>query len=105
MIGFRADDVTRASIVKWAESQPDRPTLSDAIRRLVEIGLTIGAKEKQTTAATADRAKELASKAIDSLTAGAPNNDEKASRKRRLIKGPEEFREVRVDRPKAKGKS
>jgi hypothetical protein len=77
----------------------------EAIRRLVEIGLTVRAKEKQTTAATADRAKELASKAIDSLTAGAPNNDEKASRKRRLIKGPEEFREVRVDRPKAKGKS
>jgi hypothetical protein len=25
-------------------------------------------------------------------------------RKRRLIKGPEEFQEVRVDRPKAKGK-
>jgi hypothetical protein len=44
----------------------------------------------------------LASKAIDSLTTGAPNNDEKASRKRRLIKGPEEFREVRVDRPKPK---
>jgi hypothetical protein len=72
------------------------------IHRLVEIGLTVGAKEKQTTAATADRAKELASKTIDSLTAGAPNNDEKASRKRRLIKGPEEFREVRVDRQKPK---
>jgi hypothetical protein len=35
------------------------------------------------------------------LTAGAPNNDEKASRKRRLIKGPEEFCEVRVDLPAA----
>ena len=48
-------------------------------------------------------AKELASKAIDRLTVGAPDNDEKASRKRRLIKGPEEFREDRVDLPKAKG--
>jgi hypothetical protein len=75
------------------------------VRRLVEVGLTVAGKPKHTTAATADRAKELASKAIDSLTAGAANNDEKASRKRRLIKGPEEFREVRVDRPKAKGKS
>jgi hypothetical protein len=48
------------------------------------------------------RAKELASKAIDNLTAGAPNNDEKASRKHRLIKGPEEFREDRVDLAKVK---
>jgi hypothetical protein len=75
---------------------------SEAIRRLVEIGLTVGANQKQTPAVASDRAKELASKAIDSLTTGAPNNDEKASRKRRLIKGPEEFREVRVDRPKSK---
>jgi len=29
----------RASIIKWAESQPDTPTLSEAIRRLVELGL------------------------------------------------------------------
>jgi len=77
---------------------------SEAIRRLVELGLTVGAKQKQTTAVTADRAKELASKTIDSLTADVANNDEKASRKRRLIKGPEEFQEARVDRPKAKGK-
>ena len=72
------------------------------IRRLVELGLTVGAKPKQAPLARSARAKELASKAIDSLTAGAANNDEKASRKRRLIKGPEEFREVRVDRPKGK---
>jgi hypothetical protein len=30
--------------------------------------------------------------------------EEQASRKQRLLKGPEEFREARVDRPKAKGK-
>jgi hypothetical protein len=39
MMGLRASPVLRASIVKWAESQPDLPTLSEAIRRLVEIGL------------------------------------------------------------------
>jgi hypothetical protein len=31
----------------------------------------------------------------------ARNDEEKASRKRRLIKGPEEFREDRVDLPAA----
>jgi hypothetical protein len=39
MMGFRADPVIRASIVRWAEKQPDMPTLSEAIRRLVELGL------------------------------------------------------------------
>jgi hypothetical protein len=39
MMGFRAEPVIRASIVRWAENQPDKPTLSEAIRRLVELGL------------------------------------------------------------------
>jgi hypothetical protein len=97
LMGFRADDMTRGAIVKWAENQPDKPTLSEAIRRLVELGLTV-----KTRSALSDRQRaaiaDLASKAIDSLTAGAPNNDEKASRKRRLIKGPEEFRALRANR-------
>jgi hypothetical protein len=91
-----------AAINEWATRNDT--SRSDAFRRLVELGLTVGGKQQHTTAATADRAKELASKAIDSLTAGAPNNDEKASRKRRLIKGPEEFQEARVDRPAGEGK-
>jgi hypothetical protein len=39
LMGFRAPPVLRASIVKWAETQPDKPGLSEAVRRLVEIGL------------------------------------------------------------------
>ena len=39
LMGFRADPVIRASIVRWAEKQPDMPTLSEAIRRLVDLGL------------------------------------------------------------------
>ena len=86
------------AVDKWASSQPDGPTRSEAIRRLVELGLSVKTKSapsERQRAALAD----LASKAIDSLTVGTADSDEKASRKRRLIKGPEEFREVRVDRP------
>jgi hypothetical protein len=39
MMGFRASPILRASIVRWAENQPDRPGLSEAARRLIEIGL------------------------------------------------------------------
>jgi hypothetical protein len=101
MIGFRADSELRGDIEKWAKAQPDKPKLSDAIRRLVEIGLTVKTRSEPSERQRAAIA-DLASQAIDSLTAGAPNNDEKASRKRRLMKGPQEFREVRVDRPKKK---
>ena len=86
-------------IAQQSQPFPSRP---EAIRRLVEFGLTVGAEPKQAPVPRAARAKELASKAIDKLTIGAPDDDEKASRKRRLIKGPEEFREDRVDLPKPK---
>jgi len=71
---------------------------SEAIRRLVELGLSVKTQPKPSERQRAALA-DLASKAIDSLTVGTADSDEKASRKRRLIKGPEEFREVRVDRP------
>jgi hypothetical protein len=61
---------------------------------LVELGLTVKTKSapsERQRAALAD----LASKAIDSLTVGTAESDVKASRKRRLLKGPEEFRDVR----------
>jgi hypothetical protein len=104
-IGLRLPPPGLAAVDAWIATQP-KPKLSrpEAIRRLVELGLTVRVKPKQAPAGRADRAKELASKAIDGLTVDAADDDEKASRKRRLIKGPEEFREVRVDRLKAKGK-
>ena len=39
MMGFRASPALRAAIVKWAEQQSDVLTLSEATRRLVELGL------------------------------------------------------------------
>ena len=48
------------------------------------------------------RAKDMAAGAIDKLADRAAPSEEQASRKRRLLKGPEEFRESRVDTPKAK---
>jgi hypothetical protein len=101
LMGFRASPVMRASVVKWAGNQPDNPTLSEAIRRLVELGLTVKAmKTKQAPKAHADRAKELAGHAIEQMSDSTAHPEERASRGRRLTKGPEEFREVRVDRPK-----
>lgn len=40
----------------------------------------------------------MAADAIDKIADSAASSDEQASRKRQLIKGPEEFQEVRRDR-------
>jgi hypothetical protein len=103
-IGVRMLDDRIAALDAWIAKQKE-PELSrpEAIRRLVELGLTVKTRSAPSERQRATLA-DLASKAIDSLTAGTPDNNEKTSRKRRLIKGPEEFREVRVDRPKARKK-
>jgi Arc/MetJ-type ribon-helix-helix transcriptional regulator len=101
LVSARLPQTLIDQVEHWAAS--NEASRSEAIRRLVELGLTMktrSAPSERQRAALAD----LASNAIDSLMVGTPNIDEKASRKRRLIKGPEEFREARVDLPKAKEK-
>jgi hypothetical protein len=129
MMGFRAAPTLRASIVNWAENQPDLPTLSEATRRLVEIGLTVKTKARSTgrpraalvadlAAGTIDslppkpiakpgrraRAQELARDAIEKMGDPTASLEERDQRRRRLTKGPTEFRGARVDQPKAKTK-
>ena len=55
-------------------------------------------------AARADRAKQLATKAIEKIIDRGTQPEDRIERKRRLTKGPMEFRDTRVDWPKAKGK-
>lgn len=102
MMGFRAAPVLRAAIVKWAENQPDSPSLSEATRRLVEFGLTVKAKVGRPGEGQRRRAREMASNAIDEMSDTTATPDDQATRKKRLLKGPEEFREMRVDGLKRK---
>ena len=134
MLGFRATAELRGRIVHWAEFQPDVPKLSEAVRRLVELGLTVKTKARPTgrpsSALVADlaaeaidslgpkvqasrpggklgrklRAQELATKAIEKIIDPAAPPEERTQRRRRLTKGPPEFRDARIDQPKAKGK-
>ena len=84
-----------ASVEAWAEANDT--SRSDAIRQLVELGLTVKVRPSQPSRARAERANEMAAKTIDGLVDPAASTEEVANRKRRLLKGPEEFREVRVD--------
>ena len=81
----------------WRRDQPDLPGRPEAIRRLIEIGLTVKVRLRQPSRTHVERANEMAAKTIDGLVDPAASTEEVANRKRRLLKGPEEFREVRVD--------
>jgi len=94
MMGFRADPEIRAEIARWAEYQSDNPSLSEAIRRLVELGLTAKTKARTKNEGQKRRARET----IDEMADTTANQEDQASRKRRLIKGPEEFQHARIDR-------
>ena len=76
---------------------------SEAIRRLVELGLMVKAPAKPVSKPGRRlRAQELAANAIEKMIDPAARPEERAQRRRRLTKGPSEFREDRVDIPKAK---
>jgi Arc/MetJ-type ribon-helix-helix transcriptional regulator len=86
-----------AAVDKWSEDH--ETNRSEAIRRLVELGLTFRTKAKQPSPLRAARAKELATKAIEKMIDPQAAPEEQAQRTRRLTKGPLEFREDRVDLP------
>jgi hypothetical protein len=105
-IGLRLPPSELAAVDSWIGKQPKPgPSRPEAIRRLVEIGLKAQAPTKpMRSTPNKVRAAELAAKAIEKIIDPSAPPDERAQRRRRLTKGPLEFREDRVDLPKAKGK-
>jgi hypothetical protein len=77
-------------------------TRSEAIRRLVEIGLGGSQPIGKRSPKSVSKASELAGEQIDKLADSSATNDERRSRKQRLLKGPGEFREIRGDLAKPK---
>jgi Arc/MetJ-type ribon-helix-helix transcriptional regulator len=87
----------------WAAKQADEPSRSEAIRRLVELGLKVKTPARSVSKPGRRlRAQELATKTIEKMIDPAAVPEERAQRRRRLTNGPSEFREDRVDQPKAK---
>jgi hypothetical protein len=94
-----------AALDRWAAKQPDEPTRAEAIRRLVEIGLMVKTPARPASKSGRRlRARELATTAIEKIIDPGASPEEQAQRRRRLTKGPTEFREARVDQPKVKTK-
>ncbi|MCA1415803.1 hypothetical protein I6F30_32455 [Bradyrhizobium sp. NBAIM20] len=92
--GFRPSQPQLKAIAAWMACQSDRPSLSEAIGRLVELGLAVSAdpdRQKQ-------RARKMAGDAIDRMGDTTTTAEDRAIRKRDLLDGPKEFDRVRIDR-------
>ena len=69
---------------------------------MVERTLARSARPKAANKQKAQKASELASNATDRLVDKSMPPEEQERRKRALIKGPKEFRDIREDLPKPK---
>jgi hypothetical protein len=103
VMGVRLAPELRANVDKWAAEQPDKPSHSEAIRRLVELGLAGSWSIRQRSPESASKASVMAGQQIDKLADSSTTHEERQQRKRRLLKGPTEFRHIRGDIPKPKG--
>ncbi|HWF94048.1 MAG TPA: hypothetical protein VG291_03725 [Xanthobacteraceae bacterium] len=91
-----------ASLDAWIARQDDQPSRPEAIRRLVELGLAGARPIRQQNPKTAAQASDMAGRRIDKIGDPSATVEERQDRKRRLIKGPREFRDIRGDQRKPK---
>jgi hypothetical protein len=103
LIGVRLQPDQLGALDVWIARHDKSPSRPEAIRRLVEQALAGSDPTKQTSPAAAAKASEMAGRRIDKLANPATPEEERRARKRRLIKGPREFRDMRGDQPKPKG--
>lgn len=91
-----------AAVDAWAETQ--QLSRSDALCKLVELGLKIAPAAAATSAnpaaSDATRIEEIAVHEIEGLLDPALPADERERRIRRLTEGPPEFSHERIDLPK-----
>jgi hypothetical protein len=99
-IGLRLSEVLLRTVDGWAHRAG--VTRSEAIRRLIVLGLRARAQQRPSSENRiarrdkAVKASDMAGRTIDNLFAnGSSTEEQKAQRKRRLIKGPAEFRDMR----------
>ena len=98
LVSARLPEPTLAAVEKWAKRSAC--SRSEAIRRLVEAGLKAKPTVPLYTKKAATKAAKIAERHIDPLIEPSATVEERHSRKKRLIKGPAEFRDIRADLPK-----
>jgi Arc/MetJ-type ribon-helix-helix transcriptional regulator len=103
LVGVRLPDAMIKQIDAWAKRE-DVPSRSEAIRRLVDESLVAASQQPRSGSHKgASTAREMAGQELDRLGDQSLPVEERERRKRRLTKGPTEFRDMRDDLPKPKG--
>jgi hypothetical protein len=87
----------------WSRRQRETVSRAKAICSLIELGLAGAQSVRPANKKAAAKASKLAGQMIDILDDDSAPPDVRAKRKRRLLKGPPEFRDIRSDLPKSKG--
>jgi metal-responsive CopG/Arc/MetJ family transcriptional regulator len=95
-----AADLVR-KVDAWAKRE-GAASRSDAIRRLIEQSLSSSPPPQKRSKKSESKAREMAGRTLDRLSDQSIPDVERAKRKRRLTKGPTEFREIRDDVPTPK---
>ena len=90
------------TVDEWRRRQKDLPSRAEAIRRLVERGLANRPPAHQLSKGAKRKAAQMAGREIDRLGDQTATREERAQRKRQLIRGPREFRDIRDTLPKNK---
>jgi predicted transcriptional regulator len=90
----RLSSELRERVDTWAAKQKHKPARPEAIRRLVELGLETTHRRDSLMNRTT-KATEMAAQEIDRLSDPSATDEERQLRKRRLIKGPKELRDIR----------
>jgi hypothetical protein len=90
------------SLDGWIARRDDALSRPEAIRRLVEQALDAESSPQPSSKQTARKASTLAAREIENLGDTSQPLEEQQRRKRTLIRGPKEFREIRADQPKPK---
>jgi hypothetical protein len=99
MIGIRLSSDKRKAVEAWAKTALDKPSLSKAVRRLVDLGLA-SAHRSAARMKKAMEASKMAGQEIDRSGDPSDTHQKRQRRKRRLSKAPNEFRDIRRNRPK-----
>jgi hypothetical protein len=100
VIAVRIPPAELPAIDAWIKAQRGpRPTRAEAILRLAQIALARLRPVGRRSNKSATRASDMAGHALDHLGEHAATDEVRAQRKRRLLKGPSEFRAMRADLP------
>lgn len=100
LVRFQSDAMK--SLDRWSARQQDTPSRPEAIRRLVAMAIASAKPSAPVSRKAAARAADMAGAMVDFLSDPSAPADVREKRKRRLLKGPPEFREMRADLPKRK---